>query len=203
MNLAFRGSWLWVFTSMVVTSAIAQTPSLSDVREASVKRESASGRIAAIDPKTRAVTLRPSDGGEPFTVQADGVRNFDRLQVGQVVTITYYHAVAMDLQPAGTAEPGAYRGGEQVRAAPGQLPGGEAVDVITVMAPIVAIDPVKHTVAIQGPLGNSRIVAVRNPAYQAVLPQLKKGDLVRVTFTDAVAVDVAPASPEAAAAAAE
>lgn len=194
MGITRRDSLISLVLMSVVAAANAQTPSLNDVNELSSMQVSASGVITAIDPKTRAVTLRPSDGGEVFTVQADGVRNFSQLEVGQIVTLTYYHAVAMELQPAGSAEPGAYREGEQVRAAAGGLPGGKAVDVITVLAPIVAIDPVKHTVAIQGPQGNNRIVAVRNPSYQAVLPQLKKGDLVRLTFTDAVAVDVAPAS---------
>ena len=198
MDIIARGS-LSLLLIGVLAAANAQTPSMGDVHDAAVTQESASGVITVIDAATRAVTLRPSDGGEAFTVQADSVRNFSQLEVGQIVTLTYYHAIAMDLQPAGSAEPGAYRDAEEVRAAPGQLPGGEAVDVVTVLAPIVAIDPVKNTVAIQGPRGNNRIVAVRNPAYQAVLPQLRKGDLVRLTFTDAVAVNVTPGASAAAA----
>lgn len=169
--------------------AQAQT-SLNDVHEEVAASATGSGTIKAIDPKTRRVTLQPSDGGKAFTVQADGVRNFDQLRVGQTVAATYYESMAIDLQPAGSAEAGAYVEQEAARAKSGALPGGIKAQVVTVFAPIVAISTDKNTVAIQEPDGNHRIVAVRKPEYQALLPALKKGDLVRLTFTEAVAIGI-------------
>lgn len=66
------------------------------------------------------------------------MRNFSQLEVGHIVTLIYYRAIAMELQPPGNAKPG------------------------------------ESTAAIHGPRGNSRVVAVCNPSYHPVLPQLRK-----------------------------
>lgn len=179
-----------VMSACLVLTAAAQTPSMDDVHEAATTSVMGQGTIQAIDPQKRTVTIRPSDGGNAFTVRADDVRNFGQLKVGQVVTATYYRSVALALQPAGSAEAGAYAEQDVARAEPGDLPGGMIADTVTVFAPIVAIDTGKNTVAILEPDGNHRIVAVQNPRYQALLPGLKKGDLVRLTFTEAVAIGV-------------
>ena len=181
--------------ALAFTAAHAQTPAISDVQEKqSAMEATARGSITAIDPQARTVTIQPETGDGVLTVQArpEVVRNFDQLRVGQTVILNYHRSVAVNLQPAGSAEHGAYLEQQAARAVPGQMPGSIKANVLTVIAPIVAIDANKYTVAIQDQKGNNKIVAVHDPRYQAMLPQMKKGDLVRLTLTEAVAVGILP-----------
>jgi hypothetical protein len=47
-------------------------------------------------------------------------------------------------------------------------------------------------VTLKGPEGNERVIAVKDPARQAKLSRLKVGDLVRITYVEAIALQVTP-----------
>ena len=78
-----------------------------------------------------------------------------------------------------------------VRAEPGQKPAGAVGQRVTFAATIEAIDLAKGTVTLKGPQGNSQTIKARNPAN---LKKVKVGDVVDITYTEAVAikVDAAP-----------
>lgn len=156
--------------------------------------QSVSGTITAIDASTRRLTVRGEEGNEVIVNAGDGVRNFSQLALGDVITLMYRRAVAFDLQPAGSGEAGAYIDEGAVAAQPGQKPGGAVGETVTVLAPIVAIDRSGNTVSVRGPRGNIQEIDVLNPEYQRQLGKLKIGDLLRVTYTEAMAISVTAGS---------
>ena len=99
-------------------------------------------------------------------------------------------AVTVDIQPAGGAEPGAYIKRDEDVARTGERPRAGAAEVVTVLAPIRAIDTKNNTITVEGPRGNVVTLDVRKPEHQARLGQLKVGDMLRVAFTEAAAVQV-------------
>jgi len=58
-------------------------------------------------------------------------------------------------------------------------------------ATIEAIDQVNGTVTLKGPQGNSRTIKARDPKN---LQRVQVGDLVDITYTEAVAVRVRPST---------
>ena len=73
------------------------------------------------------------------------------------------------------------------RAEPGQKPGGAVGKRVTFTATIEAIDLAKGTVTLKGPQGRSETIKARNPAN---LKKVKVGDLVDISYTEAVAIKV-------------
>jgi Cu/Ag efflux protein CusF len=78
-------------------------------------------------------------------------------------------------------------------AQPGEKPAAAAGDMVTINAKVKAINLKDNTVTFKGPKGNLRTVAVQDPTYQAALKKLKVGDVVEITYAEALAITVEPA----------
>ncbi len=160
---------------------------------ATVERTSeATATVTAIDLPERLVTLRGPEGNL-FTVQAsEEVRNLPQLEVGDRVVVRYHEAIAAEM-----AKPGqeASASATAMRAPPGARPGGELAQEITTMVEITDLDPATHTVSFTDPDGLSQTIAVQDPEMQDFVETLKVGDEVAITYTEALAISVEPASP--------
>lgn len=158
------------------------------------EQEVQTATVVDIDKQSRFVTLRQGKGTKhEFTIQAGPeVRNFDQLKVGDVVTTTYQAAAALELLPAGSASAGVVTSSDAARAPKGALPGAAAEQAISITAKLTAIDLKKHTVTLQGPEGKQRVIEVKDPERQARMTKLRVGDMVRITYVEAVAIDVTP-----------
>ena len=152
----------------------------------------ATGKIVNIDSPSRLVTIEGEDGKQVEVHADETVRNFDQVHVGDVVQVDYVNAVTIDIQPAGSAEPGAYIKEGQDVAKTGEKPRYGKAEVVTVLAPIEAIDTVNNTITVKGPRGNVVTLDVKKPEHQARLKNLKVGDMLRIAFTEAAAVSIKP-----------
>lgn len=147
--------------------------------------------VKKIDLKNRRVTLE-GPSGKPVTVTvSDAVRNLPQVKVGDVVAATYYQSVAYEVKKPGEATPGVSVAEGAERAKLGERPGGGAARVTTITATITGIDKSNGTVTLTGPDGDPVTVKARNPDN---LNKVKTGDLVEITLTEALAIDVHPAS---------
>lgn len=149
--------------------------------------------VTAIDMKTRMVTLKGPEGNES-TVHVDKrARNLAQVKVGDVVKVAYVQQVAWQArkpgQGAASSEVQAETAG--VRAEAGEKPGGAVGQRVTFTATIEAIDLAKGTVTLKGPQGNSQTIKARNPAN---LKKVQVGDLVDITYTEALAIKVESAA---------
>ena len=61
---------------------------------------------------------------------------------------------------------------------------------ITIVAKLAAVDMKNHTVTLLGDNGEKQVIEVKDPARQARMSQLKVGEMVRITYVEAVAVTV-------------
>ena len=148
------------------------------------------GKVTDINTPNRLITVQGPDGNQVQVHADETVRNFDQIRKGDTVSLDYMRAVTVDIQPAGSAEPGAYIKQKEVAAKPGERPKAGAAEVVTVLAPIRAIDTKNNTVTVEGPRGNVVTLDVRMPEYQARLANLKVGDMLRVAYTEAAAGQV-------------
>jgi len=151
-----------------------------------------SGKVVALDSPRRVFTVEGADGNRVEFHADDSVRNFNQIHVGDRLELDYLEAVTMSLEPAGTEAPGAYRKQDEAVARPGQKPGVGASDVVTIVAPVLAVDTVRNTLTVRGPEGRAVELDVQQPEHRARLAKVKVGDLLKVVFTDAVAVAIRP-----------
>jgi hypothetical protein len=169
--------------------AAAPTPVVSGtVGEQAV---TVTAKVKKIDMKTRHVTLEGQDG-KTFTITAgDEVRNLAQVKAGDLVSATYYESLAYEVKKPGDAVPGVVVGEAGGRAKPGEKPGAVGARATTVTTTITGIDKKAQTVDLTGPDGDVVTVKARNPAN---LDKVKVGDLVEITYTEAMAISVQPAT---------
>jgi len=148
------------------------------------------GKVVDINTPNRLITVQGPDGNKVEVHADETVRNFDQIHKGDVVALDYLRAVTVDIQPAGSAKPGAYIKQDEKVGKLGEKPKVGAAEVVTVLAPIRAIDTKNNTVTVEGPRGNVVTLDVRKPEYQARLKNLKVGDMLRIAFTEAAALEV-------------
>ena len=176
-------------------SACSSTPADTAARAPvtlSSEQVTLEGSITRVDRANRMVTIRGSEGAELDLFVGDDVRNFDRLQVGDRVSLDYHRAIAAAIEPAGSAQVGTTveQGGS--RAGAGSRPGGSASETVTLVAEVLAVDAAANLVTLKGSRGNVVTLEVLREDLRVGLARIKAGDLLRVTFSEAVAVDIRP-----------
>jgi hypothetical protein len=151
--------------------------------------------VTAIDKAKRTVTVKGPQGKVRTLTVGKEARNFDQVKVGDTITLTYVEAVTLSLEKAEGAKPGITVSDELKRAAPGAKPGGVMSSQTTIVGTVTAIDAASRLVTVRGPGGNEVDIKVEDPAK---LKNVKTGDLVKATYTEALAISVStPAKPAA------
>jgi excinuclease UvrABC ATPase subunit len=179
-------------STLLLGAACASQPTQASGKEYSSSTETRHGTITAIDSAQRLVTIQADDGKTTTVRAGEEIRNFPQLQVGDIVTLMHHKSVVVALAPAGSGEPGAYKKTETELAQEGAKPGKADKEIVTVLAPIVAVDVAANTVSVRMPDDQIRVLEVKRPEYQQKLKDLKVGDMLRATFTEMKAVSITP-----------
>ena len=146
--------------------------------------------VEAVNPASRYVTLKGPEGNMVTVRAGERIENLDKIKPGDQVDIQYYRSVAVDV----VAQEGDESAPERQRSTSttlGATPGGASRQMTSIVK-ILVVDPYKKAIAFRDPEGNWREVSVNDPSLRHSLDELKEGDTVRVTFTDALAVSLLP-----------
>ena len=149
-----------------------------------------SATITAIDAKTRDVTLKGAEGKEITVTAGSAVKNFDKLKVGDKVDFEYVQALSIELKKGGGMPVARTEQAAATGAKPGAEPAGMVGRQITVVANVVALDPAKQIVTLQGPQHTVDLHVVDPAQFKLVA----KGDQVEATYTQALAMAVVPSA---------
>jgi hypothetical protein len=141
---------------------------------------------------TRTVSLRTQYG--PVTVVAGPeVRKFEQVRVGYKVVATYYPGVAAQMKKGGTAaDQHPLKVLSTYASRPDQEPPSASGRDVTATVEIESVDTSFNTVTFRRPDGFLRRLAVKSPEAREFMRTLRPGDLVEVTYTEAIAVEVEP-----------
>jgi hypothetical protein len=168
--------------------AVASAPAVAGPSETRTTHETVV--VTSIDRTHRTVTLQNSDGDvKTIDVPAE-VKSYDTLKVGDKIDIDYQESMALSMLPTGT-KPTASESSSMNRLAKGV---GATSREMTVSATIISVDPKKNKVTFKGPRGNVRTVTVEDPDMQARLPSLKVGQVLQITYTEAMVLSIRPSS---------
>lgn len=118
---------------------------------------------------------------------SEDAKNFNQINIGDIVNITYYESVALYMGTPGE-QPDLNTESMIVRAPEGETPAGAAVEVADISATVVSIDKENRSVTLTGPAGNSFTTYVDESV--SYFDKLKVGDVIHVVYTKALAVDV-------------
>ncbi len=149
------------------------------------------GKIKLIDKQNRSVVVVGPQGNEVALTLGPQSRNFDQIKVGDLVTLTYVQALALDLHKSvNGGKLGQPIVSEQaVRAAPGNKPAGAVERTVSLTANVMKVDQKNQIVTLKGP-NRTVELKVKDPA---ILQKVKVGDQVDATFTEAIAIEVTAA----------
>ena len=143
--------------------------------------------VQALNVGERLVVLADDAGNVQVVEAGEEVKNFDQIALGDQVTIEFYESVALFLGSPND-KPGATETQMLHTAAKGDKPGMIAVDVIDVIATVVAIDKENMKVKLKGADGN--VVTVKVDPAMGNLENIKVGDNIHARYTEAMAVSV-------------
>lgn len=149
-------------------------------------------KIEAVDHDKRTVTLKgPMGHTETLTVDPS-VKNFAQVKAGDELVVKYSEAISVKLEKGVHGRSASVSSTGPMTAAPGAKPGVASERQTVIVAKVVDLDAKRQEVLLQGPNDGFAEVKVKDPA---VFNDIKVGDHVQVTYTEAVVIDViAPAA---------
>lgn len=185
-HLGSMAAWVAALTVALPVSAQPPQPMVKDgVAEADSVTITA--KIEAVDKTNRTVTLKGPLGRTLVMRAGEQVKNFAWINPGDELVVKYTEAVSLKLEKgiAGRSETVTTTG--PVTAPAGSKPGMAMANQTTIVANVERIDSAHNRVLLQGPKGGYAEVKVKDPD---VMKEVKVGDKVVATYTEAVVVDV-------------
>ena len=152
--------------------------------------------VTGVDIENRQVTIEGPKGNSTVIHVTDQVKNLPQVKVGDRVEIMYYRSAVVDIV---TKKEGVELGTEvaaaRASAPAGNKPAGAFGTEVVRTGEILFVDPIQKFIRFVSPDTGIRTVTLEHrPDLQHYLEELKKGDIVQVTYTEALAVSVRPAS---------
>ena len=144
-------------------------------------------KIEAIDKTARLVTLKDKDGEVETIYCGPEVKRFDELKVGDTVTFRYYESIAYAIRKPGQPSSLPAQTGPSVTRSEGPKPGGTIAKQETATVTVKAIDEKVPSITVV--TEDERTVSLKVEDKKN-LKDVKVGDKVEVTYTEAVMISV-------------
>ena len=103
------------------------------------------------------------------------------------MVVSYTEAIAWQVRPSDKGATGVSARETLSNPGPNEAPGGAVERALTITATITAFDLVRGTVTLTGPKGGSQTLKAHR---HADLEKVRVGDLVDITYSEALAVSV-------------
>ena len=149
--------------------------------------------VEAIDHETREVKLRGSEGNAVVITASEEARNLAQVKVGDIVSAEVIQSMRIEVFANDGMEPGRGEIAALGRTAEGEMPGAVAIDTQIITATVEEINIEANTFKLKGPDGTVNEFVARNPEN---LKKASVGDLVVITYTEAMAISVEAAPTE-------
>jgi Cu/Ag efflux protein CusF len=133
------------------------------------------------------VTLKAANGDTVTFKAGPEVKNLAQVKKGDVVTSKHIRALALELKKGGDGIRSSTEQVAKAGAKPGEKPAGAVADQIVIVANVMKVDAKTQSVTLRGPKDNMIDLHVPD---KAKFDQIKVGDQVEATYTEAVIVEV-------------
>ena len=184
-----RLAWVWIAALVALAAGCAGNKEPLEIMEV----EEIEAEVTAIDVSQRLVSLRGPEGNE-LTIQAGPeVRNLAQVRVGDRLIVSYTRAFIASMTGEGQPASEGIVAIGAVRAEEGERPGVAAGGVISGTVEIISIGEDGTSVTFRGPTGDLRSMDVLREESRAFVRKLKLGDMVDMTYAEAIAIEIKPA----------
>jgi hypothetical protein len=143
------------------------------------------GKFKSVDLKTRKVVIVGPEGRELEAILGDEVKNFDKIKVGDIVTMTITKVVVSDVKVINNGIKEREETVSYSRAQSGDKPAGIIEHQVKIVADVTAIDAKKNIVTIKGPYKTVQVAV-----GPEVLKGVKVGNQIEAIITQNIAVQV-------------
>ena len=151
-----------------------------------------SATVEKVDVLNRLLSLK-TESGEVTTIEVGPeVQNLVQIRPGDRVVARYRQAIGATISKDAAGQPVTVDY-DADKAKLGQKPSARASATTNVPVTIKAVDTKTNQVTFHGSDGLVRVFTVQTPQAKEFIKQLKPGDTVVVTFTEALALSVEPA----------
>jgi Cu/Ag efflux protein CusF len=151
------------------------------------ERKSMTANVVRVDTTKRHLVLQGEDGKEMTLQVPESVKRLDEIKPGDKIKVDYYSALGISLNKGGEAG-GAER--TMTERNKGKLPSGTIAHQESGTVEIVKIDKDKNQLTVKRPNGDMDTIDIKDPDLQSKLGDLKEGDKVQATYTEAAAITV-------------
>lgn len=151
--------------------------------------------VTAIDMENRMVTIQGPQGNSMVIHVTDQVKNLPQAKVGDHVNVKYYRSAYVDIvKTDGKIDMATEAAAAKITAPAGQKPAGAIGVEVKRKAEVVFVDPYQKFISFRSPDRGLRKISLKDsPELQHYLTELKKGDVIEVTYTEAAAISLEPA----------
>jgi len=143
------------------------------------------GKFKSVDPKTRKVVIVGPEGRELEAILGDEVKNFDKIKVGDIVTMTITKVIVSDVKVINNGIKEREETISYSRAQAGDKPAGIIEHQVKIVADVTAIDAKKNIVTIKGPYKTVQVAVGPD-----VIKGIKVGNQIEAIITQNIAVQV-------------
>lgn len=175
--------------TLAVLAVLAALPLVARAQKPVTQTEAVelTTKIEAIDKTDRLVTLKDEDGEMETIYCGPEVKRFDELKVGDTVTFRYYESIAYAIRKPGQPSGLPAETGPAVTRSQGARPGGTIAQQETATVTVKAIDMKVPSVTVLTEDGRTVSFKVEDKKN---LKDVKVGDKVEITYTEAVMISV-------------
>jgi hypothetical protein len=151
------------------------------------------GTITDIDYPQREMSLQDSQGRIETFVVDKSVQRFNEAKVGDKVSIDYYLGFNAEVRKptAEEAQNPLVVMDTAGKAGPGSAPAAHGMRQIRAVVTIEAMDRTAQTITVKGPRGKHYVARVADPSR---FGQVRIGDTILMTFTEAAAISLKSAN---------
>lgn len=146
-------------------------------------------RFVSANPATRTVVLETPAGKRWAVVAPPLVGDLSAFRNGQSLLIRKLPGVVTAIAKPAKNEPAEVLNEVVVNEGLPGLPEGFGLREVTIVAPVVATDPVAGTVSFPGPDGYLRVLRAANATVLSALPTLQQGTNAKFTYVEGLAIN--------------
>jgi len=149
--------------------------------------------VDAIDREARTITLKGPEGGTRTIQMMEDSNNIDKIVVGDTVNVEYVQHMSIEVMANDGMEPGTGTMSAVARNAEGETPAGMMMETTVTTATVEDINIEANTFKLKWPGGEIKEYEAQDPEN---LKKSEVGDLVVVTYTEAIALSLNEVSAE-------
>ena len=151
------------------------------------------GTVTALDKNTRAVTVQGANGKVMTVTVGPQIKNFNKIKVGDLVTLSYVAALGLELKKGGGRLRERIESEQSTAAKPGEKPSGSMSRTVTVIADVTAVDAGAGTITLRGPQRSVDLVV----KDRELLKDVRVGDQIFATYEELTVLSITPTPPPA------